>query len=81
VIGKENLLILDRVVAKDLDIIIHDIGAILDTQKNTSDKTELVDVRALLDKILMRYETEVHKDIRIAINAEAKYFQLDQVSG
>jgi signal transduction histidine kinase len=76
VVGKENLSILDRVVAsaKDLDIIIHDLGAILDTQKNTSEKTELIDIRVLLDKILMRYETEVGKDgIRIAINAEAKH--------
>lgn len=76
VIGKENLSILDRVVAsaRDLDIIIHDLGAILDTQKNTSEKTELIDIRQLLDKILMRYESELGKDgIRIAINAEAKY--------
>lgn len=76
VVGKENLGILDRVVAcaKDLDIIIHDLGAILDTQKNTSEKSEMVDVRQLLDKILTRHELEVNAEgIHIAINAEAKY--------
>lgn len=74
-VGKENLSILDRIVAsaKDLDIIIHDLGAILDTQKNTSEKTELIDVRQLLDKVLFRFEAEVGKEgIHIAINAEAK---------
>jgi two-component system, sensor histidine kinase LadS len=78
VIGKENASILDRIVAsaRDLDIIIHDLGAILDTQKNTSDKTELVDVRQLLDKILMRYEAEVGQDgIGIVINTEAKHVE------
>lgn len=76
VIGKENLAILDRLVscAKDLDIIIHDLGAILDTQKNTSDKSEVIDVTELLDKILNRYEAEVSSEgINISINAEAKY--------
>jgi signal transduction histidine kinase len=73
--GKENLTILDKIVAsaKDLDVIIHDLGAILDTQKNTSEKTETIEFKALLYKILNRYETEVGKEgIHVAINAVAK---------
>ncbi|HEY0655045.1 MAG TPA: sensor histidine kinase [Chryseosolibacter sp.] len=78
VIGKENVAVLDRIVAcaKDLDIIIHDLGAILDTQKNTSEKSETIDLKLLLDKILNRYEAEVSiEGIHISINAQARYVQ------
>jgi two-component system, sensor histidine kinase LadS len=76
VVGKENLTILEKLVvsAKDLDMIIHDLGAILDTQKNSSEKKEAIDVKELLYKILNRYEAEVGKEgIQIAINADAQY--------
>ncbi len=76
VTSKDDGMILEKLLAaaQDLDAIIHDLGSILDIQKNQSDKTEMIDVRGLIDKILDRFEPEVGRDgIQVSIDAKASY--------
>lgn len=60
----ENTNILKKIVtsAKDLDTIIHDLGSILDAQKNKNDKYEPIDVHDLTEKILNRFRTDIDKE-------------------
>jgi signal transduction histidine kinase len=60
----ENTDILSKIVASanDLDIIVHDLGAILDAQKNKIDKTECVDINRLIEKIIHRHKPAIDHD-------------------
>lgn len=57
----ENTGILKKIVAsaRDLDIIVHDLGAILEAQKNKIDKTECVDMSQLIEKIIHRHKPDI----------------------
>jgi two-component system, sensor histidine kinase LadS len=60
----ENHSILQKLVlsAMDLDIIIHDLGAILEAQKNKGEKTEAVDINSLIEKIINRFKPDVDSE-------------------
>jgi two-component system, sensor histidine kinase LadS len=71
----DNIAILDKIVisAKDLDMIIHDLGGILDAQKNSGEKVEPINVYDLIIKILNRFEADIERGgIKIQIKARVK---------
>ncbi len=71
----DNVSILDKITisARDLDMIIHDLGAILDAQKNPTEKAEPIKIQMLINKIFNRFEAEIENDcISFQVEAAAK---------
>jgi two-component system, sensor histidine kinase LadS len=60
----DNSGILNKIVASahDLDVIVHDLGAILDAQKNKIEKTECIDINRLIEKIIHRHKPDIDHD-------------------